>query len=135
MGSNRQGKESLFSCSGLSFQNVGINYINPSDYDLTEFKKQVRHAREEDGVDIVIVFIHWGPNWAWHPSVNICSLAHDFVEAGVNLIFGHSSHHIQVGPDCFQSSSMRRSFRELRFLKACRSFMELEAFWMTLTLI
>jgi len=73
----------------------GINYIDPADYKLDEFKKQLRYARQEKGADFVIVFIHWGPNWAWHPSVSVCNLAHDFAEAGVNLIFGHSAHHVQ----------------------------------------
>ncbi len=40
--------------------------------------------------------VHWGPNYSWHPSANIRSLAHFLVdECGVDIIHGHSSHHIQ----------------------------------------
>lgn len=43
-----------------------------------------------------IVSIHWGPNYSWSPSAGIKSLAHFFIdECGVDLIHGHSSHHIQ----------------------------------------
>jgi poly-gamma-glutamate capsule biosynthesis protein CapA/YwtB (metallophosphatase superfamily) len=46
--------------------------------------------------DLKIVSIHWGPNYSWSPSADIKSLAHFFIdECGVDLIHGHSSHHIQ----------------------------------------
>lgn len=55
------------------------------------------NTREEKKIiDIVIVFIHWGPNWSWHPSVKLCDLAHDLIDAGADIVFGHSAHHIQV---------------------------------------
>eukprot|EP00210_Caulerpa_lentillifera_P007058 g6751.t2 len=73
----------------------GINYINPEDYNLKSFKEEVKFAKEEKGVNFIIVFIHWGPNWSWHPSVDVCNLAHDFAANGADIIFGHSSHHIQ----------------------------------------
>lgn len=40
--------------------------------------------------------VHWGPNYAWHPDRAIRSLAHFLIdECGVDLIHGHSSHHVQ----------------------------------------
>lgn len=43
-----------------------------------------------------IFSVHWGPNYSWQPSSNIRSLAHFLVdECGVNIIHGHSSHHVQ----------------------------------------
>ncbi|OJJ50865.1 hypothetical protein ASPZODRAFT_126823 [Penicilliopsis zonata CBS 506.65] len=44
-----------------------------------------------------IFSVHWGPNYAWHPDERtIRSLAHFLVdECGVDIIHGHSSHHIQ----------------------------------------
>jgi len=56
----------------------------------------VKLAKEEKAVDFIVVSIHWGPNWSWHPSDTVCSLAHDFASNGADIIFGHSSHHIQV---------------------------------------
>lgn len=74
----------------------GVNFVNPDNYDLKEFKQAAKFAKEKKNANFVVVFIHWGPNWSWHPSVNICSLAHDFVKNGADIIFGHSAHHIQV---------------------------------------
>ncbi|KAF2767073.1 putative polyglutamate biosynthesis protein [Teratosphaeria nubilosa] len=40
--------------------------------------------------------VHWGPNYAWQPSKEIRDLAHFLVdECGVDVIHGHSSHHVQ----------------------------------------
>eukprot|EP00210_Caulerpa_lentillifera_P001553 g1491.t1 len=73
----------------------GVNFINPADYDLKEFRLAAKFAKERKGAHFVVVFIHWGPNWSWHPSVKICTLAHDFAKYGADIIFGHSAHHIQ----------------------------------------
>ncbi|KAI9669676.1 MAG: hypothetical protein M1831_007372 [Alyxoria varia] len=40
--------------------------------------------------------VHWGPNYSWEPANEIHSLAHWLVdECGVDIIHGHSSHHVQ----------------------------------------
>jgi poly-gamma-glutamate synthesis protein (capsule biosynthesis protein) len=75
---------------------IGINYIDPENYDPTVLKKQLKNA--SDQADAVIIFIHWGPNWAWRPSQAIKQLAHDFIDLGgekIAAVFGHSAHHIQ----------------------------------------
>jgi len=58
---------------------------------------------EEDGghqgtkkVGLKVVSMHWGPNYRWHPAREIVELAHWLIdECGVDVIHGHSSHHIQ----------------------------------------
>lgn len=46
--------------------------------------------------DFKIFSVHWGPNYEWTPSDDIQSLAHFLIdECSVDLIHGHSSHHIQ----------------------------------------
>lgn len=43
-----------------------------------------------------VVSMHWGPNYAWHPSREIRDLARWLVnECDVDLVHGHSSHHVQ----------------------------------------
>ncbi|CAN0074279.1 unnamed protein product, partial [Phaeothamnion confervicola] len=37
-----------------------------------------------------------GPNYAWQPSPAIRSLARILIDGGVDVIHGHSSHHIQA---------------------------------------
>ncbi len=52
-----------------------------------------RHAR--DG-DIVLVSIHWGSNWGYAIPSEQIGFAHRLIdEARVNLIHGHSSHHVK----------------------------------------
>ena len=47
--------------------------------------------------DIVIVSIHWGSNWGYEIPSTQSSLAHRFVdEAGVDIVHGHSSHHVKA---------------------------------------
>lgn len=47
--------------------------------------------------DLKIFSVHWGPNYAWRPDEEtIQSLAHFLIdECGVDIIHGHSSHHVQ----------------------------------------
>ena len=47
-------------------ERIGINYINPAAYDRDAVEDQVQRA--VGAADLLIVFIHWGPNWAWTPS-------------------------------------------------------------------
>jgi len=47
--------------------------------------------------DIVIVSIHWGGNWGYKIPSTEKRLAHRFVdEAGVDIVHGHSSHHVKA---------------------------------------
>ena len=40
--------------------------------------------------------VHWGPNYSWQPAKEIRDLAHFLIdECGVDIIHGHSSHHVQ----------------------------------------
>ncbi|MER6331738.1 CapA family protein [Streptomyces sp. NPDC001034] len=43
--------------------------------------------------DLVIVSLHWGPNWGYGVSRAETRLAHAFIDAGADLVHGHSSHH------------------------------------------
>ncbi|CAI7889225.1 unnamed protein product, partial [Closterium sp. NIES-53] len=45
---------------------------------------------------LAMVCMHWGPNYAWHPSPAIRRLAHTLIDrCGANLVIGTSAHHIQ----------------------------------------
>jgi hypothetical protein len=41
-----------------------------------------------------IFSVHWGPNYKWRPGSDIVSLAHFLVECGVDIVHGHSAHHV-----------------------------------------
>ena len=71
----------------------GINFIDPLSFKEDTIASHVRLARQS--ADVVVVFIHWGPNWRWKPSSSIRKLGRAFIDAGVDVVFGHSSHHVQ----------------------------------------
>lgn len=69
----------------------GINYIQVGDI------KKVQHdvAAIHDNVDLVVVTIHWGPNMQDRPSQEFINFAHQMIDAGVDIIQGHSAHVFQ----------------------------------------
>lgn len=46
-------------------------------------------------VDILIVSVHWGPNWGYRPKTNHIPFAHSLIDSGADIIFGHSCHVFQ----------------------------------------
>lgn len=43
-------------------------------------------------VDLLVVSAHWGPNWGYRPPADHVPFAHALVEAGADVVFGHSGH-------------------------------------------
>ena len=43
--------------------------------------------------DVVVVSIHWGPNWGYDVTGDQVRFAHRLIDGGADLIYGHSSHH------------------------------------------
>lgn len=46
--------------------------------------------------DLVIVSAHWGPNWGYNVQPNHIPFAHSLIEAGADIVFGHSCHVFQA---------------------------------------
>jgi poly-gamma-glutamate synthesis protein (capsule biosynthesis protein) len=55
---------------------------------------QVQAARREG--DIVVVSLHWGGNWGHAIAAEERAFARGLVEAGVDIVHGHSSHHAKA---------------------------------------
>lgn len=71
----------------------GINLL-PEDTEaaVSQISDRIAVARE-DG-DLVVVSLHWGGNWGYEIFPAERHLAHRLIkEAGVHIIYGHSSHH------------------------------------------
>lgn len=73
----------------------GVNLLN----DLSD-KTVKRIAEHVSGIeqkgDIIIVSIHWGSNWGYDIPPDQKKFAHNLIEeAGVDIIHGHSSHHVK----------------------------------------
>lgn len=72
----------------------GVNLlIDLSDKEIKEIKNEIEGAKKEN---FIIFSIHWGPNWGYEIDQHFVDFAHRLIDfAGVDLIFGHSSHHFQ----------------------------------------
>lgn len=62
-----------------------------SDASADEVVERVQAARRPG--DLVVVSLHWGPNWGWSVRDDEIRFAHRLVDRGVDLVHGHSSHH------------------------------------------
>ena len=72
----------------------GINYIDISESnDRCKTLLHIEQLRKE--TDIAIVSIHWGPNMCEEPSPEFIAFAHEIIDAGADIIHGHSAHNFQ----------------------------------------
>ena len=66
-----------------------------SDVDVSQIAGQIAKVKRSD--DIVIFSIHWGPNWGYSIPQEQARFARELIdEAGVSVVFGHSSHHAKA---------------------------------------
>jgi poly-gamma-glutamate synthesis protein (capsule biosynthesis protein) len=70
----------------------GVHYIplDPPDERFDRLLATIDAARRPN--DLVIVSAHWGPNWGYHPLREHVQAAHLLVDAGADVVFGHSPH-------------------------------------------
>lgn len=73
-----------------------------STFHFLDYSQQTRQrlkdlsAKSASSAALKIFSVHWGPNYAWQPAQEIQELAHFLIdECGIDIIHGHSSHHIQ----------------------------------------
>jgi poly-gamma-glutamate capsule biosynthesis protein CapA/YwtB (metallophosphatase superfamily) len=74
----------------------GLNLLPElSDAGALRLARQIMHLKRAE--DIVIVSIHWGANWGYFVPEDQVRFAHRLIdEAGVSVVFGHSSHHAKA---------------------------------------
>jgi poly-gamma-glutamate synthesis protein (capsule biosynthesis protein) len=82
-------------------QQPGLLYvpIRVADRRAKELYELVRQTKNE--VDFLIVSAHWGPNWGYTPPAEHGPFARALIDAGADLIFGHSGH-VFRGIECYQ---------------------------------
>jgi poly-gamma-glutamate capsule biosynthesis protein CapA/YwtB (metallophosphatase superfamily) len=70
----------------------GVFYV-PTDLRDSRAAKLLDIIRESSGVvDLLIVSAHWGSNWGYRPPQEHVIFAQALIDAGADIIFGHSSH-------------------------------------------
>jgi poly-gamma-glutamate synthesis protein (capsule biosynthesis protein) len=74
---------------------AGVNLLrNLSDKTVQHIKEKVREVKQKG--DIVVASIHWGSNWGYKIPCVQTEFAHKLIDyAGIDLIHGHSSHHVR----------------------------------------
>jgi poly-gamma-glutamate capsule biosynthesis protein CapA/YwtB (metallophosphatase superfamily) len=71
----------------------GVNFL-PDLSDSAVDLIADRVCAESRPNDIVVASVHWGPNWSYAVPREQISFAHGLIDrAGVDIVFGHSSHH------------------------------------------
>jgi poly-gamma-glutamate synthesis protein (capsule biosynthesis protein) len=45
--------------------------------------------------DVAVLSIHWGGNWGYDVPRQYINFAHRLVEGGIDIVYGHSSHHVR----------------------------------------
>lgn len=72
----------------------GVNLLQDfSDMTVEYIKENVRKVRQQG--DMVIASIHWGSNWGYEIPRKQTEFAHELIDtAGVDIVHGHSSHHV-----------------------------------------
>jgi poly-gamma-glutamate synthesis protein (capsule biosynthesis protein) len=80
---------------GASAEKPGVNLLEDlSEGSVQRVTRAVQGARNEG--DIVVLSIHWGSNWGYEIPQAQREFAHRLIdEAEVDLVHGHSSHHVK----------------------------------------
>lgn len=73
----------------------GVFYV-PIDLEDTRAKHLIHQIQEaKKNADFLIVSAHWGPNWGYRPEPQHILFAKALIDAGADIIFGHSAHVFQ----------------------------------------
>jgi poly-gamma-glutamate capsule biosynthesis protein CapA/YwtB (metallophosphatase superfamily) len=73
----------------------GVNLLKDfSEKTIRQIAGQIRQIRQPG--DVIITSIHWGGNWGYFVDRDQMDLGRQLIdEAGVDIIHGHSSHHVK----------------------------------------
>jgi poly-gamma-glutamate capsule biosynthesis protein CapA/YwtB (metallophosphatase superfamily) len=72
----------------------GVNVV-PDLSDETAADVAVHVARHKLPGDVAVLAIHWGGNWGYDVPRQHVTFAHRLVEGGIDIVYGHSSHHVR----------------------------------------
>ena len=65
---------------------------DPSQRDAADDVAAGVLAHTRDG-DVAVVSVHWGSNWGYAIEPSQIAFAHRLIDAGIDIVHGHSSHH------------------------------------------
>ncbi|MFZ5955271.1 MAG: CapA family protein [Nanoarchaeota archaeon] len=71
----------------------GIFFIDINNDNAENLSNEIK--RIKPNLDILILSLHWGQNMALRPKESFMDFAHKLIDAGADIIHGHSSHVFQ----------------------------------------
>jgi len=69
--------------------------IGPDRPLVDELAARIAALRAQD-VDLVVLSLHWGPNFRTHPPARFQAFARAMIDRGVDIVHGHSAHITQA---------------------------------------
>ncbi|NEE02840.1 CapA family protein [Phytoactinopolyspora halotolerans] len=69
----------------------GVAMVDLRRRDAVELAGRIQAVRRPG--DVVVVSVHWGSNWGYGVAQEQADFAHELIDAGVDVVHGHSSHH------------------------------------------
>ncbi len=70
----------------------GVAYVGDlSEHNAVELADRAVTSRRVG--DLTVVSLHWGSNWGYDVEPDQVRFAHRLIDAGVDVVYGHSSHH------------------------------------------
>jgi poly-gamma-glutamate synthesis protein (capsule biosynthesis protein) len=81
---------------GAADQKPGVVLLTDlSDQSVGDIGRRVAQVKRRG--DVVVASVHWGSNWGYDIPREHVSFAHRLIEtAGVDIVHGHSSHHVRA---------------------------------------
>jgi poly-gamma-glutamate synthesis protein (capsule biosynthesis protein) len=80
---------------GATEDRPGVNLLGDlAEETARRVAERLRQVRRPG--DVTVVSIHWGGNWGYAIPGEHIDFAHRLVEEGVDLVHGHSSHHVKA---------------------------------------
>jgi poly-gamma-glutamate capsule biosynthesis protein CapA/YwtB (metallophosphatase superfamily) len=80
---------------GATEDRPGVNLLHELSEEAAQSVARRLHHAKKPG-DVTVASIHWGPNWGYEVPDEQVQFAHWLIEGGVDIVHGHSSHHIKA---------------------------------------
>ena len=73
---------------------IGIYAAWYNTWDMEDLKAEVAALREQ-GAELIIYAVHWGTEGSYRPEPHQVEMAHEIIDAGVDIIYGSHPHVLQ----------------------------------------
>jgi poly-gamma-glutamate capsule biosynthesis protein CapA/YwtB (metallophosphatase superfamily) len=77
---------------GATQDQPGINLLKDLSEDTASHAASQMRRFQQPG-DMIVASVHWGSNWGYEIAKEKIKFAHRWIEEGIAIVHGHSSHH------------------------------------------